>query len=229
VKGSTLSAEEKSNYLGIALKQSQQLGRLTGKLFELAKFDAGQVKITIEPFVLEDLVQDVTQQFELAAATKQVSLETVLPAEMPLVAADIGMIDRVLKNLIENSLRYTPSGGTIKVTLTPAARHVTVQVSDTGCGIDTEDLPRIFDRFYRGEKNRGDASSNAGLGLAIAKRILELHDSSIAVTSRPGMTTISFTLAYAEAENHPLPAETRSSAGAIQVEATPENRPAVVT
>jgi len=153
----------------------------------------------------------------------------VLPAEMPLVAADIGMIDRVLKNLIENSLRYTPSGGTIKVTLTPAARHVTVQVSDTGCGIDTEDLPRIFDRFYRGEKNRGDASGNAGLGLAIAKRILELHDSSIAVTSRPGMTTISFTLAYAEAENHPLPAETRSSAGATQVEATPENRPAVVT
>ncbi len=229
VKGSTLSAEEKSNYLGIALKQSQQLGRLTGKLFELAKFDAGQVKITIEPFVLEDLAQDVTQQFELAAAAKQVSLETVLPAEMPLVTADIGMIDRVLKNLIENSLRYTPSGGTIKVTLTPAARHVTVQVSDTGCGIDTEDLPRIFDRFYRGEKNRGDASGNAGLGLAIAKRILELHDSSIAVTSRPGMTTISFTLAYAEAENRPLPAETRSSAGATQVEATPENRPAVVT
>ena len=229
VKGSTLGEEEKSNYLGIALKQSHQLGRLTGKLFELAKFDAGQVKITIEPFVLEDLVQDVTQQFELAAANKQVKLETALPAEMPLVAADIGMIDRVLTNLIDNSLRYTPRGGTVKVALTPAARHVTVQVSDTGCGIDTEDLPRIFDRFYRGEKNRGDASGNAGLGLAIAKRILELHDSSIAVTSRPGMTTFSFALAYAEAEIHSLPAETRSSAGATKVDATPENRPAVVT
>lgn len=229
VKGSTLSAEEKSNYLEIALKQSLQLGWLTGKLFELAKFDAGQVKITIEPFVLEDLVQDVVQQFELAAANKQLTLETVLPAELPLVAADIGMIERVLKNLIENALGYTPSGGAIKINLLPTPRHATVQVSDTGCGIDSADLPRIFDRFYRGEKSRGDASGNAGLGLAIAKRILELHNGSISVTSRPGMTTVSFTLAYADVENHLLPAETRSSVGDLQADASSGKRPAVVT
>ncbi len=200
VKGSTLSAEEKSNYLEIALKQSEQLGRLTGKLFELAKFDAGQVKITIEPFVLEDLVQDVTQQFELAAATKQVSLETVLPAELPLVAADIGMMERVLKNLLENALRYTPRGGTVKITLLPSNKYITVQVSDTGCGIDEHDLPRVFDRFYRGEKNREDYSCNAGLGLAIAKRVLELHGSSIAVSSAPGTgTTFSFAVPILDA------------------------------
>ena len=207
VKGSTLSAEEKNNYLGIALKQSQQLGRLTGKLFELAKFDAGQVKITIEPFVLEDLVQDVTLQFELAAATKQVSLETVLPAELPLVAADIGMIERVLKNLLENALRYTPRGGTVKITLLPSNSHVTVQISDTGCGIDEHDLPRVFDRFYRGEKNREDYSGNAGLGLAIAKRVLELHGSSIAVSSTPGTgTTFTFAVPVFESGNQRLAA-----------------------
>lgn len=153
------------------------------------------MKLTIEPFVLEDLVQDVTQQFELAAATKQVSLETVLPAETPLVAADIGMIERVLKNLLENALRYTPRGGTVKITLLPSNSHVTVQISDTGCGIDEHDLPRVFDRFYRGEKNREDYSGNAGLGLAIAiaKRVLELHGSSIAVSSTPGTgTTFTF-------------------------------------
>lgn len=207
VKGSTLSAEEKSNYLGIALKQSEQLGRLTGKLFELAKFDAGQVKITIEPFVLEDLVQDVTQQFELAAANKQVSLETVLPAELPLVAADIGMIERVLKNLLENALRYTPRGGTVKITLLPSNKHITVQVSDTGCGIDEHDLPRVFDRFYRGEKSREDYSANAGLGLAIAKRVLELHGSSIAVSSTPGIgTTFSFAVPFLDSCNQRIAA-----------------------
>ncbi|MBI4189017.1 MAG: HAMP domain-containing histidine kinase [Betaproteobacteria bacterium] len=195
VKGSTLSAEEKSNYLGIALKQSQQLGRLTGKLFELAKFDAGQVTINIEPFALEDLVLDVAQQFELAAASRHIKLETVLPVELPLVAVDIGMIERVLTNLIENALRYTPSGGTIRITLAPSAQHVTVQVSDTGRGIEKHDLPRVFDRFYRGEKSREDYSGNAGLGLAIAKRVLKLHRSSIAVSSEPGVgTTFSFTL-----------------------------------
>lgn len=217
VKGASLSEEEKSNYLGIALKQSQQLGLLTGKLFELAKLDAGQVAITIEPFVLEDLVQDVTQQFELAAANKQVGLETVLPAELPLVAADIGMMERVLKNLIENALRYTPRGGTIEVTLLPSNKYITVQVSDTGCGIDEHDLPRVFDRFYRGEKSREDYSGNAGLGLAIAKRVLELHGSSISVSSTSGAgATFSFTvpildpgnqrITSAGAEVHPAPA-----------------------
>lgn len=186
VKGSTLSEEEKNNYLGIALKQSQQLGLLTGKLFELAKLDAGQVAITIEPFVLEDLVQDVAQQFELAAAKKEIGLETVLPAELPLVAADIGMMERVLKNLIENALRYTPRGGKIVVSLLPSNAYITVQVADTGCGIDEHDLPRVFDRFYRGEKSREDYSGNAGLGLAIAKRVMELHGSTISVSSKPG-------------------------------------------
>ena len=207
VKGSTLSAEEKSSYLGIALKQSEQLGRLTGALFELAKFDAGQVKITIEPFVLEDLVQDVTQQFELATANKQVSIETVLPAELPLVAADIGMIERVLKNLLENALRYTPRGGTIRITLLPSDKQITVQVSDTGSGIDEHDLPRVFDRFYRGEKSREDYSGNAGLGLAIAKRVLELHGSSIAVSSTPGIgTTFSFAVPFLDSRNQRIAA-----------------------
>ena len=196
IKGGQLTAEEKKDYLDIALKQSAQLGTLVNELFELAKLDS-ESTIRPEPFVLEDLVQDVIQQFELAATSKQIKLEINSPAEIPLAIAEIGLIERALKNLIENSLRYTPPGGAICVNLVPEERHITVQVSDTGCGIEPRDLPRIFDRFYRSEKSRGDSSGNAGLGLAITKRIVEIHNSSILVTSKPGATTFSFTLPYA--------------------------------
>jgi two-component system OmpR family sensor kinase len=204
VKGDRLSAEEKRSYLETALKQSGQLSQLVSELFELAKLDSDQVKILREPFMLEDLVQDVVQQFELAASNRQVALVADLPVELPLVIADIGLIERALRNLIENSLRYTPAGGEVKVSLIPGEQHVTINVSDTGCGINAEDLPRIFDRFYRAEKSRSDSSGNAGLGLAITKRILELHGSSVSVASKPGMTTIGFTLAYSDTAA-PLP------------------------
>src|SRR5262249_11888893 len=174
LKRDRLTSDEKRSYLEIALRQSERLNRLVGELFELAKLDSEQASILSEPFVLDDLVQDVTQEFSLAASNKQVSLATDHPAEPSLVMGDIGLIERVLRNLIENSLHYTPAGGEIAVKIVPEREHVRVQVTDTGCGIKPEDLPRIFDRFYRGEKSRSD-SPGAGLGLAIARRILELH------------------------------------------------------
>ena len=199
VKGDTLSVEEKQNYLGIALRQSAQLRHLVSELFDLAKLDSAQTGILPEPFVLEDLVQDVVQQFELAASERQIALRADMPVELPLVTADIALIERVLRNLIENSLHYTPAGGAICLKLIPRHRQVTVEVTDSGCGIDAKDLPHIFDRFYRGEKSRSDFSGHAGLGLAIAKRILELHQSTIDVQSQPGRTTIAFTLSHAPA------------------------------
>ena len=201
IKGDKLCAEEKENYLGIALKQCGQLRHLVNALFDLAKLDADQASIQPEPFVLEDLLQDVAQQFELEASNKQIALVTDMPVAvvLPLVVADIGLIERVLRNLIQNSLQYTPAGGEIRLRLIPDTRHLTVEVTDTGCGIDAKDLPRIFDRFYRSEKSRGEWSGHAGLGLAIAKRILDLHHSTVAVHSEPGKTTIAFTLSYAHA------------------------------
>ncbi|MBI3041703.1 MAG: HAMP domain-containing protein [Betaproteobacteria bacterium] len=196
-KGDRLTEEEKRGYLEIALRQSEQLSHLVAGLFELAKLDSERPAVLPEPFVLTDLVQDILQQFELAASQKQIRIAADLPLEMPLVVGDIGLIERALRNLIENSLRYTPAGGEITVAVTAGQARATAQVTDSGCGIDAADLPRIFDRFYRGEKSRSDASGSAGLGLAIAKRILELHDSTLTVASEPGRTAIGFTLAYA--------------------------------
>lgn len=197
VKEDRLSLEEKRNYLDIALRQSEHLGHLVAQLFELAKLDSEQAAILIEPFVLEELVQDIVQQFELNASHRQITLRTDIPDGLPLVAADIGLIERVLRNLLENSLRYTPMGGNISIKLTAGKQRVSVEVADTGCGINAKDLPHIFDRFYRSEESRSGSSGNAGLGLAIAKRIVELHHSSITVRSKPGMTTIAFALPYA--------------------------------
>jgi len=195
--GDKLSAEEKGNYLNVALKQCGQLRHLVNSLFELAKLDADHAAIQPEPFALEELVQDVAQQFELEASTRNITLTTDMPTALPLVSADIGLIERVLRNLIENSLQYTPAGGKIRVRLTADKQHVTIALADTGCGINAEHLPHIFDRFYRAEKSRNDFSGHAGLGLAIVKRILDLHHSDVTAHSTPGNTTFTFALPFA--------------------------------
>ena len=196
-KHGELAPEERRAYLETALKQTQQLSALVGRLFELAKLDSAEAVICPEPFALGDLVQDVVQDFELAARRKSISIRTSATPELPLVIGDIGLMERVLRNLIENALRYTESGGAITVSAIAESGSAVVEVADTGIGIPPQELPRIFDRFYRVEKSRGLAEGNAGLGLAIAKRVLDLHGSTIAVTSDPGKTVFRFTLRYA--------------------------------
>ncbi len=108
---------------------------------------------------------------------------------------DSGKIGRVLANLISNALRHTPAGGTVEVNAWLEGTEVRVSVADTGTGIDPADLPRVFERFYRGDKSRSRASGGAGLGLAIAKGIIEAHGGRIWAESRPeGGTRITFTL-----------------------------------
>jgi len=105
---------------------------------------------------------------------------------MPLVMGDVGLIERVLTNLIDNALRFTPAGGRVRAILDAVPRAVRVTVADTGAGIAPEDLPHIFERFYRADKSRDRATGGVGLGLAIARQIVELHGSSLEVDSRPG-------------------------------------------
>lgn len=214
LKPGQLSVEQQRSYLEIALKQTEQLGDLVSRLFDLAKLDSGQVAAALEPCALGDLVQDVMQEFELAAAQKGVTARCVTRPDLPLVLADIGLMERVLRNLIENALRHTGSGGSVTITTACASDGALVEVADTGIGIPADELPRIFDRFYRVEKSRGLAAGSAGLGLAITKRILDLHHTAITVTSEPGNTVFRFTLAYAPTREpddesaHARPSET---------------------
>jgi signal transduction histidine kinase len=165
------------------------------QLFELSKLDARQTQAHLEPFSITDLVQDVVMKFKPWAEKSHIELQAVLPEQLPQVYADIGLIERALSNLIENALRYTPEDGNVKIVIDKSEQTVKVVVADTGSGIQEEELPLIFDRFYRVEKSRARATGGAGLGLAIAKKIIDLHQSSIAVESKVNVgTTFSFNL-----------------------------------
>jgi signal transduction histidine kinase len=143
---------------------------------------------------MAELVQDVVQEFQLRATERGVRLEAQLGVDFPFVEADIGMMERVLENLVENALRHTPAEGRVTVRLIPDDRLLHVEVEDTGCGIAAEDLPRIFERFYRVGTDRS-TTEGSGLGLAISKRILELHGCPIEARSTPGQgTTFAFGL-----------------------------------
>ncbi len=189
-KSNTLSEDEKNRYLDIAFKHSQRLGKLISELFELAMLDTQSTKLHFEPFPIEELIQDIRQKFELEAQNKNIRLITQIPPKLNFVSADIAMIERVLENLIENALRYTPSNGEIRLSLTQNTQQITVYVEDNGQGIHESDIPHIFERFYRVSKHREQDQQGTGLGLAISKRILQLHNSLIKVTSKVNEGTV---------------------------------------
>jgi predicted ATPase/signal transduction histidine kinase len=191
-KGDTLTTAQQHEYLGIAVRQSERLSTLIDELFELAKLDFKGATVAREPFMLAELAADVVAKFALAADRAQVALAIDAPAGLPFVDADLGLIERVLENLIGNALKHTPHGGHVGVHLSAQGDEVLTRITDTGCGIASDDLPFIFDRFYRGHEAR--RGGGAGLGLAIAKRILDLHGARIDVTSGAGGSCFSFAL-----------------------------------
>ncbi len=195
LKQDILSNDERRHYLDIAVKHSQRLGTLISELFELAMLDTQGTSLHFEPFSMAELLHDVAQKFKLEAERKNIHIETRITAEAPFVSADIALIERVLENLIENAIKYTEEGGTIAVGLGHIGQQVVTCISDTGQGIPEQDLPQIFDRFYRVEKHRKTSSEGTGLGLAITQRILQLHNTVINVDSTLNKgTTFTFPL-----------------------------------
>jgi two-component system OmpR family sensor kinase len=198
IKEGDLSAEERRRYAELALKHTRRLEHLAEELLELARLESTEPELRFEPFSLAELAQDVVQKFNLEAERKGLRLDAEIPATAPFVSGDIGLIERVMENLIENAIKYTPEGGAIRLTVIPGTDRIAARISDTGPGIAAAELPRIFDRFYRVEKARGEAPAGTGLGLAIVQRILQLHGSPIEVDSRPGVgTSFTFTLPVA--------------------------------
>jgi len=194
----TLNPEEERSYLEVAAKHTERLGKLVDDLFKLTKFDANEVQLDAEPFPLTELAQDVVQKFQLAAERRGLRLETVLREDTPPVLGDIGMIERVLENLIENAMRHTSANGVVRVHVEASGERVALRVADTGHGIPSEELPHVFDRYYRGDRGEAVDAGNVGLGLAITQRIVTLHGGAIRVDSTVGKgTTFSLDLPLA--------------------------------
>ncbi|WP_456024391.1 HAMP domain-containing sensor histidine kinase [Pseudomonas protegens] len=182
LKDATLSAEERRRYLGIALDQSRKVGGLAQSLLELVRLEHGFVQPILERFSLIDLVQDIFQKFELTAEARQVELKAHFVPNLPTVCADLGLIERVLTNLVDNALRHTPQGGEIEFDLKHHGALVDVTVSDTGPGIAPELREGLFLRPF----NIGGARRDGGLGLRIVHRILQLHGRDIQLLDMSG-------------------------------------------
>lgn len=183
MKEATLSAEERRRYLSIALAQSAKVGGLARALFELARLEHGQVQLQREMFALPELLQDVLQKFELAAQAKGQRLDARVPPGLPQVCADVGLVERVLTNLIDNALRHAPDGGHVQVRLAADAGSVQVQVADDGPGVDPAVQATLFQAPAVSSARRG---TNGGLGLLIVQRIVQLHGRKIQLLESSG-------------------------------------------
>lgn len=183
IKDQSLDPKVRLQYLGIARKHAAHLGNLIQDLFELAMLDSSRVAPVFEEFSLTELIHDVVQEFELQAEQSRVSLQIDPRDEAVSVYADINLIQRVLENLVGNALKYTPENGRVSISVRTSSSAVDIAVEDTGPGIPQRALPHIFDRFYKADPDDARGNGSMGLGLAIAKRILELHSSEIRVLS----------------------------------------------
>jgi signal transduction histidine kinase len=184
IKSESLSKDERDRYLKTILTSTERLRKLVEELFELSKLEAKQTKPNPEPFSISELVQDIGQKYFISAEKKGITFQCVFPKDLPMIVADIALIDRVIQNLVDNAIKFTPSGGIVRIELRHLSNAVDVKISDTGSGIPPEDIPHIFDRYTKGSQKNILQNDGAGLGLAIVKKILEVHNLSIEVSSK---------------------------------------------
>jgi len=193
LKNSDLASTERLKFLVAARKNATRLKRLIDDLFDLSRLDANAVKANFEAFPIQELVQDIIMKFKTIADKKNVKLSFESDDNLDFVNADIGLIERLIANLLDNAIRHTPSGGEVKLRLRQNGNLVNIAVADTGEGIEEDEIKHIFERFYRASKERD--SEGSGLGLAISKRIIALHNQDIKVRSEVGKgSTFSFSL-----------------------------------
>ncbi len=186
LKDMKVTDKEGREFLEISLKNVSSFQKLVEELFELAKLETHQIKLRNEAFQIAELVQDVVLKIKPRAEASQIKLTIDQPEELPAISGDIGMIERVLTNLLENAITHTPEKGQVNISIIPGKEILMITVSDTGSGIAGEDLPYIFERFYRADKSRDRRTPGTGLGLAIAKEIIGLHRGRIEASSPDG-------------------------------------------
>jgi signal transduction histidine kinase len=176
-------------------EEGSTLSGLVNDLQELSLADAGELKLNYQSVEIAKLIREVVAAAQTRAKSKKINLSVELPGNLPRVKIDSQRIRQVLNNLLANAIAHTSSKGSITVSAQRKAGEIITSVTDTGEGISAEDLPNIFERFYRVDKSRTRSTGGSGLGLTIAKRLVEAHGGKILAESKPGKgSTFSFTL-----------------------------------
>lgn len=184
-----VSEKEKQEYLTIIHEQSHRLQRLVQDLFDLARMEQGDFSFHWDQINLEDVLTDVLTFVESSMDAKGILMEYFPPEQDFVIRGDRQRLGQVFINILENARRYTPEGGTVYIRYHGTDAQVTVAIQDTGPGIPKEELPYIMERLYRVEKSRSQETGGAGLGLAISKKIVEMHRGQLLVESAAGKGT----------------------------------------
>jgi two-component system sensor histidine kinase KdpD len=181
-----LDEETRLGLVRNARAEAERLNRLVGNLLDMTKLEAGALRLRLEPSDLQDVVGAALEQLSNRLGKRQIILN--IPDDLPLVSLDFVTITQVLVNLLDNALKYSPASTAIEVGAQVASGHLEVTVADRGVGIPTDDLARIFDKFYRVQ--HPGSVSGTGLGLSICKGLIEAHGGFIGAENRPGGGTV---------------------------------------
>jgi len=181
--------EERQKYLETAHREALRMERLITDLLELSRLQAGKIEPKLDQVSLVSLVEEVVSRYEPRLAGEDLTIVMKF-AGNPLVLGDQQRLEQVLENYLNNAIRFTGPGGTITVRVEVINDQAIVKVEDTGIGIEPEDLPKVWDRFYKADKARTPSLGGTGLGLAIAKELIELQGGSVSVSSVPGKGSV---------------------------------------
>ena len=187
-------------------QQTALLSRLVADLRDLALAEAGQLRLDWQSVDLEAVIAQASNALQSQALEKGVTFKVELPQGLPRIRGDGQRLQQVLFNLLSNALRHTPTGGTVTTAVEVKEDRVVIRVQDTGSGIPAEDLPHVFERFYRVDRSRARSTGGSGLGLTIAKRIVEAHGGQIWAQSWLGAgSTFAFSLPLVDRGEPPAP------------------------
>jgi len=198
LKHDTMSEDDRRRYLTIISETGRRLNKLVTDLFDLSKLESGQVELHKEPFSIQEMISNATTEYQLLAEKRNIRINVAFEADLPPAFADVAMIQRVIQNLVDNAIKYTPENGSINLQVNrSSAQQLEVNVINSGEGIAEEDCAYIFDRYFKIDKHKKGVQGS-GLGLAIVKKIMDIHHVPIRVSSKPGaFTTFSFVLPVA--------------------------------
>jgi two-component system sensor histidine kinase KdpD len=185
-KSLKISQKGRNSLLETAYEEAERLNRLVGNLLNMTRLEAGAIHLRLEPCDIQDAIGAALEQLGERLGKRPVKVN--LPQNLPLISMDFALFGHALVNLLDNAVKYSPAKTSIEVDVSKTQNTVDIDICDRGIGIPSEDLERVFDKFYRVQ--RPESVNGTGLGLAICKGIVEAHGGTIQAMNRPGGGTI---------------------------------------